>query len=97
MTTAHKNGWDFVKVDETYQYKEDWFIATVKVLEDNSTPDEYKFKLQTMSSNIDIHDDGIFELTHTKNLDGYYSGMMNLYQHPEYLFTEVWKKQYENE
>lgn len=93
MTTAHKKGWDFVKVGETYQYKEDWFIATVEVLEDNSTEDEYKFKLQTITANIKPHDDGIFELTHVKNLDGYYSGMMNLYQYPAYMFKEVWKKE----
>ena len=93
MTTAHKNGWNFVKVGETYQYKEDWFIATVEVLEDNSTEDEYKFKLQTISSNISPHDDGLFELTHVKNIEGYYSGMMNLYKQPEYIFEEVWKKE----
>ena len=91
MTTAHRNGWDFVKVGETYQYKEDWFIATVEVLEDNSTEDEYRFKLQTKTaSTTPPTEDGIFEISHVKDLTGYYSGMMNLYEQPEYMFKEKW-------
>ena len=41
MARSENNGWDFVKVDETYQYKEEIgpglaMIAMVKILEDNS-------------------------------------------------------------
>jgi len=91
MTTANNKGWDFVKVGETYQYKEDWFIATVKILEDNSTDDEYIFKAQTKTSNCaPSTEDGIFEVSHVKNLNGYYSGMINIYESPEYIFQEKW-------
>lgn len=84
MTTAHNKGWDFVKVGGTYQYKEDWFIATVEVLEDNSTDDEYRFKLQTKTASCEPpSEDGIFEISHVKDLNGYYSGMMNLYKNPD--------------
>ena len=91
MTTANNKGWDFVKVGETYQYKEDWFIANVEILEDNSTDDEYRFKLQVKTaSSTPPTDDGIFEIIHVKDLTGYYSGMMNLYKTPEYYFKEKW-------
>ena len=46
MATSHDHGWDFVKVGETYQYKEDWFIAIVTVLENNSDTENYVFKLR---------------------------------------------------
>ena len=91
MTTANNKGWDFVKVGKTYQYKEDWFVATVEILEDNSTDDEYRFKLQTKTASCEPPtEDGIFEISHVKDLNGYYSGMMNLYEHEEYMFKVKW-------
>lgn len=38
MARANNGGWDFIKVGQQYQYKEDGIIAIVTVLEDNSTP-----------------------------------------------------------
>jgi len=92
MTTAHNKGWDFVKVGKTYQYKESGFLATVEILEDNSTETEYRFKLQTKTaSSTPPTEDGIFEISHIKELNGYYSGMMNIYETTEYIFPEKWR------
>ncbi len=93
MATANKKGWDFIKVGNTYQYKEDGFIASVTVLEDNSTDEKYQFKLQiNESTDVPPSKDGVFEIEHVKDFDGYYSGMMNLYEREEYRFIPVWKK-----
>jgi len=93
MARANNGGWDFVKVGETYQYKEDWFIATVKVLEDNSTDEMYQFKLETIESNDDPpDDDGVFSIGHAKDVGGYFNGMIQLYESPEYSFTPKYRK-----
>ena len=93
MARANNGGWDFVKVGATYQYKEDWFIGEVIVLEDNSTDDMYAYKLQIIEAcDEPFTEDGIFDISHTKNMEGYYSGMMQLYEDKEYSYTPKWKK-----
>lgn len=94
MARANNGGWDFIKVGETYQYKEDWFIARVTILEDNSTADEYLFKLQTEESNTEPPTkDGVFEIEHAKDVGGYYSGMLQLYEQPEYKYDIKWRRE----
>ena len=92
MSRANNGGWDFVKVGETYQYKEDWFIARVKVLEDNSTDDTYKFKLQVEEANETPPQNGVFDISHARKVDGYYSGMLQLYERDEYSCKYTWKR-----
>lgn len=93
MARANNGGWNFVKVGQSYQYKEDWFIARVTILEDNSTTDEYRFKLQTEESNTEPPtEDGVFEIGHAKDVGGYYSGMLQLYEQEEYRFTPAWER-----
>lgn len=92
MSRGVNNGWDFVKVGETYQYKEDWFIAMVKVLEDNSDSDSYRFTLQVEKATCDpsFCDNGIFEISHNKNFNGVYSGMNQIYETEAYMCNYKW-------
>ena len=88
------DNWDFVKVGETYQYKEDSWIAMVKVLEDNSTEEAYKFQLQIEKSNWPSNGEPKeFTLFHNKKFDGIYTGMAQLYKSPEYAVDYKWVKQ----
>jgi len=93
MARANDHGWDFVKVGGIYQYKEDGFIAFVKILEDNSDDKYYRFKLQVERCNYeeppqDGDQEGVFNISHAKDLDGYWSGMLQLYEQPEYSCKE---------
>jgi len=91
MSRGTDNGWDFVKVGETYQYKESGWIAMVKVLEDNSTDEEYNFKLQVEKSSWAFPGPPkSFTLSHNKNFNGVYSGMNQLYENEAYWVKE-WK------
>ena len=83
MSRANE-GWDFIKVGKVYQYKEDIFVAMVKVLEDNSAEDFYKFKLQVLASNLDMAGEE-FDIEHQKDTGGYWNGMLQLYESPEYI------------
>ena len=90
MARAINGGWDFVKVGKMYQYKEDWFIAIVTILEDNSDEEFYRFKLQVEKSSGDPPQNGVFEIEHIKKLPGIYSGMLQLYEFPEYACKYKW-------
>ena len=90
MARANNNGWDFVKVGGTYQYKEDAFIAWVTILEDNSDDEYYRFKLQVEKSNYDPPQNGVFEISHVKDLNGAYSGMIQLYEYEAYSCNYKW-------
>lgn len=93
MARANNNGWDFVKVGGTYQYKEGGWIAMVKVLEDNSTAEEYAFVLQTEeATDFPPTADGKFDIMNVKDSGGYYSGMLQLYEKPEYMCTYRWNR-----
>jgi hypothetical protein len=83
------SGWNFVKVGGTYQYKEDGFIAFVTVLEDNSDDKYYRFKLQVERCNYEKPpQNGVFNISSIKELNGVYSGMLQLYEQPEYSVRE---------
>ena len=95
MSRANKGGWDFVKVNETYQFKEDSMIAKVTILEDNSDEGYYRFKLRVENSNLDLSkmpDLQEFDISHVKDLDGYYSGMLQLYENDEYGYSIAWQR-----
>lgn len=83
MARANKGGWDFIKPGGVYQYQESPLIAMVTVLEDNSTVDDYVFRVRVDKSNMDM---GLREFTVVSNrhLDGYYSGMMQFYEQEVY-------------
>lgn len=90
-------GWDFIKVGGTYQYKEDWLICEVTVLEDNSDDKYYKFKLQVEKCNLkqppnSEYGIGIFEITYIKKISGFYSGMLQFFEKPCYTYTPKWKR-----
>jgi len=90
MARANNGGWDFVKVGETYQYKEDYLIAMITILEDNSTDEEYCFKIRFEKANIDMGTDVEIDISHIKNLDGVYSGMLQIYEKEEYICEYKW-------
>ena len=91
MARANNNGWNFVKVGKTYQYKEGHFIAIVTILEDNSNKDEYRFKLKVEKSTFSPPTkDGIFEISHVKDIDGYFNGMLQFYENEEYWCDYEW-------
>ena len=92
MSRANNGGWDFVKVGKTYQYKEDGWIAMVTILEDNSTEEQYAFKLKIEKSTLNHQGDAEFEISHAKDIGGYYSGMMQLYEVPEYVCDYKWER-----
>ena len=92
MARANNNGWDFIKVGETYQYKEDGFIAMVRILEDNSDNDYYNFTLRVEKSNYEPPQNGQFTISSNKNDTGYYSGMLQFYKQPEYDCEYEWKE-----
>lgn len=89
MARANDGGWDFVKVGGLYQYKEDGFIAHVTILEDKSDEKFYRFKLQVERCNDEKPpQDGVFEIVHMKHPGGHWSGMIQLYEQPEYSIKE---------
>lgn len=87
MATIHNNGWDFVKEGETYQYKEGGLIGMVKILENKSTDEEYRFLIKFLKSTHDVGEDPI-TISGTKAIDGHYSGMINIYEHEAYWVRE---------
>ena len=93
MTRSENNGWDFIKVGETYQYKDDGIgignatIAMVKILEDTSDDDWYNFKVKVVEGDKALKEWGTkpFNVGHKKNIGGVYSGMPQFYETPEYI------------
>lgn len=83
--SSDSGGWDFVKVNEIYQYKEDSYLAMVKVIEDNSDTDAYKFKLEVQQANYDWIPDRVFDISFSKSFEGCYSGQVQLYENEEYI------------
>lgn len=86
MARANNGGWDFVKVGKTYQYKEDGWIAMVTIMKDNSNDEQYAFDLRVEKSTEDW---GLreFDIANVKGDSGYYSGMLQIYERPEYMCT----------
>ena len=94
MARANNGGWDFVKVGEVYQYKEDWFIAMVTILEDNSDDKYYSFKVRVEKSNMaPSSQSGEFEVCFVKDLDGVFSGMSQLYEEEAYMCEYKWERE----
>jgi hypothetical protein len=89
MARANNNGWDFIKVGGEYQYKEDHFIGMVKVLEDNSDDEMYRFKIQVLKANCKDIGPEPFDVSHAKDPSGYYSGMLQFYETLEYVMLPI--------
>ena len=85
MSSASNHGWDFVKVGGVYQYKESFFIAMITILEDNSTDKMYDFKIEFGKNNSkSIKPGTVTTISHVKDFDGAYSGMMQIYKNAIY-------------
>jgi len=91
---APNGGWDFVRVGQTYQYKEDWFIAMVKVLEDKSDDEYYRFVFEVQKATHEpvFAENGVFEISHVKKLDGVFSGMLQIYPQETYWCKYKWER-----
>ncbi len=95
MARPKPGGWDFIKVGEEYQYKEDMLICTVLILEDRSDDESYCFKVKPLEANINIGHDS-FVVGHAK-MPGAYSGQAQFYERPEYFpvpWGASWKYNY---
>ena len=76
MASAQNHGWDFLKVGETYQYKEGKFIAMVQIDEDNSTDDSYQFVIEILKATYKPAKQR-FEISCIKSIDFGYPGMVH--------------------
>jgi glutamate synthase domain-containing protein 1 len=92
MSRSINNGWDFLEVGETYQYKESSFIAMVTIMADTSDDEMYEFDLRIEESNYDPPQNGRFTITSSKENHGVYSGMLQFYEEPEYYCAYEWKR-----
>jgi hypothetical protein len=91
MARANEGGWDFVEEGKTYQYKEEGDVMMVKVLKNESTPDEYMFQLEVVASDGSIEPGEKFSVSHNKKATGYYNGMSQFYLLPEYVPSPLGK------
>jgi hypothetical protein len=74
-----------IEVGETYCYKEDSFIAQVKVLDDNTKPNGIGFELEVIKSYLNLMKAGdIFSVWAADGKYGY-SGMWRLYDKGTYI------------
>ena len=85
MARANNSGWDFVKVGGYYQYKEDHFIGMIECIEDNSDDKYYRFKIQVKQANCKDIGQEPFDISHAKDVGGYWSGMLQIYETPVYM------------
>ena len=85
MARAVHNGWDFVKIGNSYQYKESGVIAEILILEDTSDETKYEFKVKVLKSNFKAIPKQ-FTIYHTKTENGYYNDMIQIYEEDEYYF-----------
>lgn len=84
MMARGNEGWDFIKEGAIYQYKEDGMVCMVRVLEDFSDEACYRFRIKVLASNRPVVGEE-FLITYTKSQTGYYSGMSQFYETPEYI------------
>jgi len=93
MARSENDGWDFIKVGETYQYKEDGdgigtaVIGMVKIVEDNSDAGYYNFLARVAEGKtaLKVWGKQPFIVSHKKNIGGIYSGMPQFYEEPCYI------------
>lgn len=94
MATPHNGGWDFIEVGKQYQYKESGLIGVIEVLSDDSTDEEYSFEIKFVKAVRDFGGEP-FRISSPKNLNVYYNGMVNIYEHEEYYIPSGYKYNYE--
>ena len=93
MARSENGGWDFIKVGGIYQYKEDGFggasVGMVKVLEDTSDEEWYRFLVQVVEGKaaLKLWGNKPFPVAHKKNIGGIYSGMPQFYKEPQYMMN----------
>lgn len=76
-------GWEFVSKGAVLQYKEDWYIAIVEIIEDNSDKEHYNFRVRVLAANSRMLTE--FGVIAAKGFMGSYSGMCQFFEHPEYI------------
>ena len=92
MARANNGGWNFIKVGETYQYKEDSLIAMITILEDTSDEENYKFKVKIEKATYEPPEVDDVEIYHAKNPGGFWSGMTQIYEGEEYSPKYNWMR-----
>lgn len=91
MARANDNGWDFVKEGHIYQYQEDGMVGMVKIESVKSDDEFYSFDVHVLASDGRLPVDSRFNVTHSKNPGGYWSGMSQFYESPEYVPLPIGK------
>lgn len=79
--------WDFIKVGGLYQYKEDGLILIVEILEDNSTEEEYDFKIRPIAGYESFSHD--FDISFSKSFTGTFNGQSQFYEKQEYIMLPM--------
>lgn len=86
MARANDNGWDFVKVGEVYQYKEEGHIMMVEVMENDSDSEYYHFIVKVLEAPSHKSMIGMcFNVSHSRNPGGYWNNMIQFYETPKYI------------
>jgi hypothetical protein len=91
MASAQDNGWNFLNVGETYQYKEGKFIAIVQIVEDNSSDDFYQFVIEILEATSKLAKLR-FEISCIKSIDFGYPGMVHYFDKIEFKRDYHWNK-----
>lgn len=90
MSTSPNNGWDFVKIGETYQYKEGSFIAMISIVEDKSDDEYYRFTIKILEANREPPS-MICDIISQKGLSFGYPGMSKIFKKMMYDCVYKWK------
>lgn len=88
MSFSYNGGWDFIEVGGVYCYKEGSLIAKVKVVEDKSDDEYYRFKLKVLRATRELGD---FEVVSLKKDCGVYSDVPRFFGYSEYDSGLDWK------
>ena len=91
MASAQDHGWDFLKVGETYQYKQGKFIAMVQIADDNSTDDFYQFVIEILEATYKPAKLR-FEISCIKSIDFGYPGMVYFFDKIEFKRDYHWNQ-----
>ena len=91
MASAHDHGWNFLKVGETYQYKEGKFVAMVLIVEDNSTDDLYQFVIEILEATFKPANLR-FEISCIKAIDFGYPVMVHSFDKIEFKRDYHWNQ-----
>jgi len=84
MARPNNFGWDFVKKNKLYQYKEGPLIQIIQILENNSNKEYYRFSILPIATNMTEFFKKSY-ITHRRDVNIVYSDMPQIYEKQEYI------------